>query len=126
MNLSRQTKGRDVDFRVFKALAITADDLSVNISSQKASSKRSRKKKNLAELKEEENTLVKEKRDLKREIAALRVNLENQRSVNERLKRTKLELPPLQERELTSLPVLPALNIPFEEVPSSHVVCGAS
>ncbi|XP_073036338.1 uncharacterized protein [Primulina eburnea] len=98
----------------------------VNISSQKASSKRSRKKKNFAELKEEENTLIKERRDLKREVAALRVNLENQRSVNERLKRTKLELPPLQERELTSLPVLPDLNIPFEEVPNSHVVCGAS
>ncbi|XP_073125066.1 uncharacterized protein [Henckelia pumila] len=101
----------------------------VNSTSQKASSKRSRKKKNLAELKEEENSLIKERRDLKREIAALRANLENQRSVNERLKRMKLEVPPLKEREVTSLdslPFLPDLNIPFDEVPSSDVVCGAS
>lgn len=98
----------------------------VNSSGQKASSKRSRKKKNLAELKEEENSLIKERRDLKREIAALHANLENQRSVNERLKRMKLELPPIQERELTSLPILPDLNIPFDEFASSDVVCGAS
>ncbi|XP_075491776.1 uncharacterized protein LOC142529939 [Primulina tabacum] len=98
----------------------------VNSSTQKSSSKRSRKKKNLAELKEEENSLIKERRDLKREIAALRANLENQRSVNERLKRMKLDLPPIQERDLTSLPILPDLNIPFDEFPSSDVVCGAS
>ncbi|KZV30071.1 hypothetical protein F511_17293 [Dorcoceras hygrometricum] len=95
-------------------------------SSQKASSKRSRKKKNLAELKEEEVSLIKERRDLKREIATLRANLENQRSVNERLKRMKLELPPLEERELTSLPFLPDLNIPVDEIPSPDVVCGVS
>ncbi|PSR89344.1 Major facilitator superfamily domain-containing protein [Actinidia chinensis var. chinensis] len=46
----------------------------------------------LAELKEEEILLVKERRDLKRELARLRVTLENQRATNERLKRLKRDL----------------------------------
>ncbi|KAL2532362.1 V-type proton ATPase subunit [Abeliophyllum distichum] len=43
----------------------------------------------LAELREEENLLLKERRELKMEVAALRVNLEKQRATSESLKRMK-------------------------------------
>ncbi|KAI3463444.1 hypothetical protein Pfo_020107 [Paulownia fortunei] len=74
----------------------------VNGDSEKTASKRSRKKKTLAELKDEENSLIKERRELKREIAALRMNLEKQRATNEHLKRMKIELQSLPDREMTS------------------------
>lgn len=74
----------------------------LNGDTEKAISKRSRKKKTLAELKEEENSLLKEKRVLKREIAALRINLEKQRAKNDKLKRIKVEMQPLPNREATS------------------------
>ncbi|KAI5660440.1 hypothetical protein M9H77_29233 [Catharanthus roseus] len=64
--------------------------------SETASTKRSRKKKTLAELKEEEDLLQKERRKLKRDLATLRLNLEKAKATNENLKRIKLELlPPL-------------------------------
>ncbi|PIN18673.1 hypothetical protein CDL12_08661 [Handroanthus impetiginosus] len=74
----------------------------VNGDSEKTTSKRSRKKKTLAELKDEENLLIKEKRDLKREIDAVRMNLEKQRAINENLKRRKIELPNLPDRQITT------------------------
>ncbi|XP_057460231.1 uncharacterized protein LOC130750657 isoform X2 [Actinidia eriantha] len=61
----------------------------VTTANEATTSRRPRKKKTLAELKEEEILLVKERRDLKRELARLRVTLENQRATNERLKRLK-------------------------------------
>ncbi|KAL1565006.1 hypothetical protein AAHA92_07279 [Salvia divinorum] len=60
-------------------------------------SKRGRKKKTLAELKDEESSLLKERRELKREMAALRMNLEGQRATHERLKRMKIDLQPSPE-----------------------------
>ncbi|XP_052174487.1 uncharacterized protein LOC127789592 [Diospyros lotus] len=54
--------------------------------------KRSRKKKTLAELKEQEILLLKERTHLKMELATLAVNLEKQRAANESLKRLKLDL----------------------------------
>ncbi|PIN05977.1 hypothetical protein CDL12_21477 [Handroanthus impetiginosus] len=69
---------------------------------EKIISKRSRKKKTLAELKDEENLLLKERRELKREVAALRVNLERERANNENLKRMKIELQPNLDKETTS------------------------
>ncbi|XP_057787873.1 uncharacterized protein LOC131005084 [Salvia miltiorrhiza] len=74
----------------------------LNGNSEKAVSKRSRKKKTLTELKDEENSLLKERRDLKRGIAALRVNLEKQIAKNENLKRIKIELQPQLDREAAS------------------------
>ncbi|KAG6413281.1 hypothetical protein SASPL_125989 [Salvia splendens] len=74
----------------------------LNGDSGKAISKRSRKKKTLTELKDEENSLLKERRNLKRDIAALCVNLEKQIAKNENLKRIKIELQPLLDRETAS------------------------
>ncbi|MCD7464885.1 hypothetical protein HAX54_000145 [Datura stramonium] len=54
-------------------------------------SKRSRKKKTLAELKEEEILLIKERKQLKKELALVRINLEKQRDTNQNLKRMKLD-----------------------------------
>ncbi|XP_042058064.1 uncharacterized protein LOC121802453 [Salvia splendens] len=68
-----------------------------NVDGEKTNSKRSRKKKTLAELKDEESSLLKERRELKREMAALRMNLERQRATHERLKRRKIDLQPSQE-----------------------------
>ncbi|CAA3023615.1 Hypothetical predicted protein [Olea europaea subsp. europaea] len=56
------------------------------------STKRSRKKKTLAELQVEENVLDKEQGELEREIAGLRTNLEKQKATNDSLKRIMLEL----------------------------------
>ncbi|XP_051116372.1 uncharacterized protein LOC127241388 [Andrographis paniculata] len=64
----------------------------VNGDTEKTTLKRSRKKKTLAELRVEESTLLKEKRELNREIAAIRLNVEKQRTTNESLKRMKIEL----------------------------------
>ncbi|KAL2539370.1 hypothetical protein Adt_00348 [Abeliophyllum distichum] len=55
------------------------------------STKRSRKKKTLAELQVEEYLLDKEREELKREISALLTNLEKQKAMNDCLKRIKLE-----------------------------------
>ncbi|KAL9460140.1 hypothetical protein AB3S75_003359 [Citrus x aurantiifolia] len=54
--------------------------------------KRSRKKKTLAELKEEEGLLLKERRNLKNKLATLRLSFEQQRAENESLKRMKLDV----------------------------------
>ncbi|XP_057794949.1 uncharacterized protein LOC131011169 [Salvia miltiorrhiza] len=65
-----------------------------NVDGEKTNSKRSRKKKTLAELKDEESSLLKERRELKREMTALRMNLERQRATHEKLKRMKIDLQP--------------------------------
>ncbi|GMI92465.1 hypothetical protein HRI_002915800 [Hibiscus trionum] len=54
--------------------------------------KRSRRKKTFAELKEEENVLLKERVSLKKEIASMRATCKEQRARNEDLKRMKLDL----------------------------------
>ncbi|KAE8649947.1 uncharacterized protein LOC101216814 isoform X2 [Cucumis sativus] len=54
--------------------------------------KRLRRKKTFAELKEEESILLKEKIHLKMELATLRANLEEQRAKNESLKKMKVDL----------------------------------
>ncbi|XVF48305.1 hypothetical protein PTKIN_Ptkin03bG0179600 [Pterospermum kingtungense] len=54
--------------------------------------KRSRRKKTFAELKEEENLLLKERGYLKKEIASMRATCKEQRARNENLKRIKLDL----------------------------------
>ncbi|GFQ05627.1 hypothetical protein PHJA_002706800 [Phtheirospermum japonicum] len=74
----------------------------VNIDSEKTNSKRSRKKKTLAELKHEENLLLKERRDLKKEMATLRLYLERQRATNGKLKRMKVELQPCLDKKSKS------------------------
>ncbi|XP_010665775.2 uncharacterized protein LOC104883032 isoform X1 [Beta vulgaris subsp. vulgaris] len=56
------------------------------------SGKRPRRKKTFAELKEEESSLMKERTYLKKELATLRVTLKQQRSINENLKRMKLDV----------------------------------
>ncbi|XVE71234.1 hypothetical protein DITRI_Ditri10aG0134400 [Diplodiscus trichospermus] len=57
-----------------------------------STTKRSRKKKSFAELKEEENLLLKERNHLKKEIASMRATCKEQRARNENLKRIKLDL----------------------------------
>ncbi|KAL3631795.1 hypothetical protein CASFOL_024779 [Castilleja foliolosa] len=115
----------------------------INIDSEKTNSKRSRKKKSLAELKTEEKTLLKEKRDLKKEMATLRMQLERQKAANGELKRMKIELQPCLDKKSKSTSiavswngttlqpatsnacveeekyanfVLPDLNMPFDEL----------
>ncbi|TKY74767.1 hypothetical protein E2542_SST03530 [Spatholobus suberectus] len=56
-----------------------------------ASTKRCRRKKTFAELKEEESSLLKERIYLKKEIATINANFEAQRAKNESLKRMKLD-----------------------------------
>ncbi|KAL3835497.1 hypothetical protein ACJIZ3_010233 [Penstemon smallii] len=75
-----------------------------NVDSEKTAFKRSRKKKTLSELKEEENLLIKERRDLKREIASLRLNLEKESDTNVSLKKMKLELQPHLDKGTTYVP----------------------
>ncbi|KAL8161998.1 hypothetical protein V2J09_013487 [Rumex salicifolius] len=57
-----------------------------------SASKRSRRKRTFAELKEEESSLLKEREHLKKQLESLRLKLEEQRLFNERLKRIKLNL----------------------------------
>ncbi|KAF4373095.1 hypothetical protein CsatB_008434 [Cannabis sativa] len=65
----------------------TNNDLGCNTSS----SRRSRRKKTFAELKEEESSLIKEGVNLRKELEKLRATIKEQRSTNESLKRIKLE-----------------------------------
>ncbi|KAG6410697.1 hypothetical protein SASPL_128762 [Salvia splendens] len=83
----------------FELIVLCFIFLQLNGDSGKSISKRSRKKKTLTELKDEENSLLKERRNLKRDIAALRINLEEQIAKNENLKRIKIELQPLLDAE---------------------------
>ncbi|XP_031106366.1 uncharacterized protein LOC116011011 [Ipomoea triloba] len=69
----------------------------VNETDEKTATKRSRKKKTLAELKQDEAMLLKERRQLKKELAKIRVNLETQKATNENLKRMKLDVVPEQQ-----------------------------
>ncbi|XP_051148036.1 uncharacterized protein LOC127263117 [Andrographis paniculata] len=120
----------------------TRSKTSIAIESDKAS-KRSRKKKTLAQLKSEEHTLFKERRNLKREISSARASLERHRAVNESLKRIKVDLqthtpestncraiPPKKLPEVSSTSFdrtffLPDLNIPFDE-PNPDTILGVS
>ncbi|XP_020966353.1 uncharacterized protein LOC107619242 isoform X1 [Arachis ipaensis] len=60
-------------------------------------------KKTLAELKEEETLLLKERRSLKNELASLRLTLEKHRATNESLKRLKLDLESQRNSEPTKI-----------------------
>ncbi|XP_057724951.1 uncharacterized protein LOC130940736 [Arachis stenosperma] len=68
-----------------------------------ALTKKSRRKKTLAELKEEETLLLKERRSLKNELASLRLTLEKHRATNESLKRLKLDLESQRNSEPTKI-----------------------
>ncbi|XP_047339100.1 uncharacterized protein LOC124942612 [Impatiens glandulifera] len=83
-------------------------------------SKKPRKKKTLAELKEDEDLLLKERRNLKRELAALHINLEKERVNNERLKRLKMETQETQAKENTSVSISP-LKIEASNDPVSSI-----
>ncbi|KAG2321306.1 hypothetical protein Bca52824_014519 [Brassica carinata] len=74
--------------------------------------KRSRKKKTLAELKEEESLLLKEKKGLKNELASMRNLLKQQRARNESLK--KLQAAAETQKNDDSSFLLPDLNIPLD------------
>ncbi|XP_048129776.1 uncharacterized protein LOC125313760 [Rhodamnia argentea] len=73
--------------------------------------KRPRKKKTLAELREEESLLLKERRDLRQELVTLRLNFEKERSINQSLKRTKIGVrPPVisEQHEQARAPCVPS------------------
>ncbi|XP_076921795.1 uncharacterized protein LOC143583359 [Bidens hawaiensis] len=81
--------------------------------------KRPRKKKTLAELKEDEAALLKERKQLKRQLAALQATCQKQRKENESLKKMKNDMKPQQvlvvaEEEKNDSFVLPDLNIPAD------------
>ncbi|KAK9066307.1 hypothetical protein SSX86_013628 [Deinandra increscens subsp. villosa] len=98
--------------------------------SETTPTKRPRKKKTLAALREEGIVLMEEQNDLKRKVAALQANCEKQRKENERLKKIKLDMQvePQGERqkamrnnhfeavsERNVKTILPDLNVPFGE-----------
>ncbi|KAF8049545.1 hypothetical protein N665_2183s0007 [Sinapis alba] len=78
--------------------------------------KRSRKKKTLAELKEEESLLLKEKKSLKNELASMRDLLKQQRARNESLKKMQQDAESLKKDDSSSF-LLPDLNIPLDNNP---------
>uniref|UniRef100_M1B4A7 Uncharacterized protein n=1 Tax=Solanum tuberosum TaxID=4113 RepID=M1B4A7_SOLTU len=82
-----------LDVRAFRVRLL------VNGTSDATTSKRSRKKKTLAELKMDEILLIKERKQLKKEVALLRASVENQRDTNQKLKRMKLDVLPQQANE---------------------------
>ncbi|CAJ2661439.1 unnamed protein product [Trifolium pratense] len=58
---------------------------------ERVTTKNPKRKKTLAELKEEESLLLKERRNLKNEVVSLRLTVEKERATNESLKRMKLD-----------------------------------
>ncbi|KAJ1410066.1 hypothetical protein SESBI_22302 [Sesbania bispinosa] len=62
-----------------------------------------RKKRTLPELLEEEKLLLKERKNLKNELAALHVTVEKHRATNESLKRIKLDMVSQQTSKTSSL-----------------------
>ncbi|KAL5759044.1 hypothetical protein ACOSP7_021655 [Xanthoceras sorbifolium] len=60
--------------------------------SETTTPKKPRKRKTLAELKEEEDFLLKERRNLENQLDSLRVDIEKQRATNENLKKIKLDI----------------------------------
>ncbi|KAM6602334.1 hypothetical protein CsatA_021943 [Cannabis sativa] len=63
-----------------------------SVKGEPTTSKRPRKKKTLAELKEEETLLLRERKKLKTEIATMLLNIEKQKATKENFNRFKLEL----------------------------------
>ncbi|KAG6669552.1 hypothetical protein I3843_01G244000 [Carya illinoinensis] len=74
----------------------------VVVRGETTTNKRSRKKKSLAELRDEESFLLKERRTLKSELAALRLTVEKQRDANESFKKMKLDLQSQQMMKATT------------------------
>ncbi|XP_049367738.1 uncharacterized protein LOC125832591 [Solanum verrucosum] len=116
-------------------------DSQVNGTSDATTSKRSRKKKTLAELKMDEILLIKERKQLKKEVALLRASVENQRDTNQKLKRMKLDVLPQQANERGTtvsydgssgqyqqevLPSYPAIPILLEKVANKVAVSPSS
>ncbi|KAJ8557565.1 hypothetical protein K7X08_003190 [Anisodus acutangulus] len=66
------------------------------------SSSRSKKKRTFTELKEEENLLLKESVHLKRELASVHVNLNEQRARSDNLKRMKFDLNTQSSNEMAA------------------------
>ncbi|CAH8356251.1 unnamed protein product [Eruca vesicaria subsp. sativa] len=89
--------------------------------------KRSRKKKTLAELKDEEVMLLKESKGLKNELARMRNLVEEQRTRNNALKKMKAEsqsaLSCKRAFQQGSSFLLPDLNMPLDTDMSPEVIC---
>ncbi|KAJ0231732.1 hypothetical protein HA466_0296010 [Hirschfeldia incana] len=89
--------------------------------------KRSRKKKTLAELKDEEVMLLKESKGLKNELASMRDLVEQQRARNNALKKMKAEsqsaLSCKRALEQGSSFLLPDLNMSLDTDTSPEVIC---
>ncbi|KAG2324532.1 hypothetical protein Bca52824_007260 [Brassica carinata] len=89
--------------------------------------KRSRKKKTLAELKDEEVMLLKESKGLKNELARMRDLVEEQRTRNNALKKMKAEsqsaLSCKRAIQQGSSFLLPDLNMPLDTDMSPEVIC---
>ncbi|KAL2332508.1 hypothetical protein Fmac_020089 [Flemingia macrophylla] len=86
--------------------------------SETVTTRKSRRKKTLAELKEEENLLLKERRSLKNELASLRLSVEKHRATNESLKRMKLDLESRQDSSAAATASGKAVNGPSQSVKS--------
>ncbi|MFQ6619202.1 hypothetical protein Gotur_000691 [Gossypium turneri] len=86
--------------------------------SNRTSTKRSRRKKTFAELKEEENLLLKERVHLEKEIASTRATCKEHRATNENLKRIRLDLN-MDTVKNSSLIADESEKVPCLRVPSS-------
>ncbi|KAL4559887.1 hypothetical protein LXL04_032033 [Taraxacum kok-saghyz] len=90
-------------------------------SNETTPTKRPRKKKTLAELKEDETLLLKERKQLKRQLATLQATFDKQRNENESLKKMKMDMQLHQGLEPESVGneengfVIPDLNMPAGE-----------
>ncbi|KAK8706695.1 hypothetical protein V6N13_057774 [Hibiscus sabdariffa] len=84
-----------------------------------SSTKRTRRKKTLAELKEEENMLLKERTHLQKEIASMHATCKEQRARNEHLKRIKLDLDLHIANNLGLVVDEPAKVLSCHSIPSS-------
>lgn len=105
------------------------------LSSKSKAPKKKKKKKSIDELREEENLLNKERRHLKKELVALRMDIEKQRGINENLKRLKLAV----EVETTTAAATTTtsfsqnvcagshrMNNSFPFLPDLNIACGGS
>nr|GMD47411.1 IQ domain-containing protein [Ipomoea batatas] len=107
---------------VFRSKCTVTNEIFCNISSQ-----RSKRKKTFAELKEEENSLLKERVHLERELASMHVTLNQQRARSDNLKKIKFDLnlesaneqPVYLESTKTQPSVLPRHNTTKDEPVSS-------
>ncbi|KAJ7958545.1 DNA topoisomerase 4 subunit A like [Quillaja saponaria] len=108
------------NFLSYDAARSKATATSEYTSSNTTNTKRSRRKKTFAELKEEENSLLKERSYLKKELATLCATFKAQRTRNEMLKRKKLDVSTQSQKNPIATGLMPSLSgQPYQRISPS-------